>query len=78
MSLAEAAGLAATVTQKAFMDIKIGKKGEPKRVVIGLFGDVVPKTVENFAQLCTGQAGTGNNWMPLHYKGSTIHRIVQD
>ena len=46
--------------------------------MIGLFGDVVPKTVENFAKLCTGEAGTGNNWLPLHYKGNRMHRIVRD
>ena len=49
------------------------------RVVMELFADVVPKTVENFRALCTGEKGIGqNSGKPLHYKGSTFHRIIQD
>ena len=40
----------ATVTKKAFLDITIG--GKPAgRVVLGLFGNTAPKTVDNFASL---------------------------
>ena len=44
----------AKVTNKVFFDVEIG--GEVAgRIEMGLFGDVVPKTVENFRVLCTGK-----------------------
>merc|ERR1719191_833000 len=64
------------VTHKVFFDVKIGDEA-PARVTIGLFGDVVPKTVANFVKLCTGdsdkKSSTGG---ALAYKGSKFHRII--
>merc|ERR1739848_183237 len=60
-----------------FFDVSIG--GKPAgRIEFELFDDVVPKTAENFRALCTGEKGKGKSGKPLHYKGSTFHRIIPD
>ncbi|DBA03877.1 TPA: hypothetical protein N0F65_004567 [Lagenidium giganteum] len=58
-----------------FFDMTVGGK-DVGRMVIELRADVVPKTAENFRQLCTGEAGIGKSGKPLHYKGSHFHRII--
>ncbi|CAN7032183.1 hypothetical protein BRARA_H01166 [Brassica rapa] len=63
------------VTHRVFLDIDI--EGQRLgRIVIGLYGNVVPKTVENFRALCTGEKGQASSGKPLHYKGTQFHRIV--
>eukprot|EP00927_Polykrikos_kofoidii_P051923 TRINITY_DN456_c0_g1_i1.p1 TRINITY_DN456_c0_g1~~TRINITY_DN456_c0_g1_i1.p1 ORF type:complete len:198 (+),score=38.90 TRINITY_DN456_c0_g1_i1:95-688(+) len=63
------------VTHRVFFDVTIGDAA-PKRIVMGLFGEAVPKTVENFVSLCKGDKGTATTGVPLHYKGSSFHRII--
>ncbi|KAG5124959.1 hypothetical protein JHK82_031696 [Glycine max] len=55
------------VTHKVYFDVEINGK-EAGRIVMGLFGKAVPKTA--------GEKGTGKSGKPLHYKGSSFHRII--
>jgi peptidylprolyl isomerase len=65
----------AKVVTKVFFDITID--GKPSgRITIGLFDDVVPKTVANFKALCTGEKGMGTMGKQLTYKGSKFHRVI--
>jgi len=56
------------VTHKVYFYISIDGR-EAECVEIGLFGDVVPHTIQNFYELATHENGFG-------YKGSIFHRVI--
>ncbi|OXG32247.1 peptidyl-prolyl cis-trans isomerase A [Cryptococcus neoformans Ze90-1] len=51
-----------------YFDIAINSQ-PAGRITFKLFDDVVPKTAQNFRELCTGQNGFG-------YAGSGFHRVI--
>lgn len=61
---------------RVYLDISIGNRAIG-RAIFELYTDVVPKTAENFRALCTGEKGEGKLGKPLHYKGSTFHRVIK-
>ncbi|KAI8028076.1 Peptidyl-prolyl cis-trans isomerase CYP21-1 [Camellia lanceoleosa] len=63
------------ITHRVYLDVDIDKQ-RVGRIVIGLYGEAVPKTVENFRALCTGELGKSTSGKPLHYKGTPFHRII--
>ncbi|KAF7152224.1 hypothetical protein RHSIM_Rhsim01G0293800 [Rhododendron simsii] len=78
-SMASDLKLQAKVTTNCFFDVDIG--GEPVgRIVMGLFGDTVPKTVENFRALCTGKffLAIPSREKGYGYKGCSFHRIIKE
>jgi len=69
------------VTQECWLDLAVKDSNDSTnvlkegRVVIGLFGDIVPMTATNFAQLSKGMK---RDRQVMSYKNSPIHRIVRD
>merc|ERR1711920_766922 len=60
---------------KVFFDMTIGGQAAG-RITMELRADVAPKTAENFRALCTGEKGVGKSGKPLHFKGSSFHRVI--
>ena len=66
--------MVAAIASRVFFDVGIGKQNAG-RIIINLYADT-PKTSENFRALCTGEKGMGPSGKPLHYKGSSFHRVI--
>merc|ERR1711935_746001 len=60
-----------------FFDITIGGQAAG-RVTMELYANAVPKTADNFRALCTGEKGIGKSGKPLHFKGSSFHRVITE
>lgn len=67
--------VAPEVTHRVYLDVTIDGQ-QAGRIVVGLYGNVVPKTAENFRAICTGEKGKGRGGKNLHYKGIPFHRII--
>jgi peptidylprolyl isomerase len=63
------------ITNRVFFDVTVAGENVG-RIVIGLFGETVPLTAENFRALCTGEKGIGAQGKPLHFEGSKFHRVI--
>lgn len=66
------------VTDVAFFDITMGGI-TLGRIEIGLFGNIVPRTVKNFMALAQGfqiELNGKEGW--IGYKGTTFHRVIKD
>ena len=58
-----------------YFDMQVGE--DPAgRIEMELFAKHYPKTAENFRALCTGEKGVGRAGKPLHFKGSSFHRVI--
>jgi hypothetical protein len=63
----------AEITSRVYFDVSINDQ-PAGRIVMGMHGNVVPKTVKNFETLCQGTESMGN--LRLAFEGSSFHRII--
>jgi peptidyl-prolyl cis-trans isomerase B (cyclophilin B) len=58
------------ITQRVYMDVLIGDKAtaQPQRIVMGLYGDDMPRTVDNFVALVKNNG----------YAGTTFYRVLSE
>lgn len=69
-----------TITEEVYFDVEVKDLDGPGddyrgRFVVGLFGETAPMASMNFAAIAKGYKRGREH---LHYKGTKIHRIVQD
>ena len=63
------------MTTRVYFDIDINHR-PAGRIVMGLYGNIVPKTVKNFETLCAGTEVDKKTGSKLAYEGSSFHRII--
>lgn len=56
------------VTKRAYLDVQIGDNAPPGRIVIGLYGEELPKTTENFYKLAESNS----------YADTLFYRVISD
>lgn len=57
------------ITRRVYLDVAYGPNGgDTGRLVIGLYGDIMPKTTDNFEKLCASSA----------YAGTSFYRVISD
>eukprot|EP00980_Cylindrotheca_fusiformis_P006005 scaffold1284_cov108-Cylindrotheca_fusiformis.AAC.19 len=64
----------AKVTTRVYFDVDVDGY-EMGRIIMGLYGDVVPMTAKNFEALCRGDTPHPKG-IKLSYEGSHFHRII--
>ena len=66
-------------TQNPKVFFKVAANGKSiGEIVFELRADVVPKTAENFRQLCIGNSGKAPSGQPLTFKNTGFHRIIPE
>jgi peptidylprolyl isomerase len=64
------------ITNRVYFDMSIDGN-EVGQIIVGLYGNAVPKTVLNFETLAKGDT-THPRGRKLAYEGSTFHRVIPD
>lgn len=64
----------ATITSRVYLDVTIDQQ-PVGRIVLGLYGDVVPRTVANFEALCRGDT-VYDHRLRMCYQNTLFHRII--
>jgi cyclophilin family peptidyl-prolyl cis-trans isomerase len=66
------------ITKRVFLDVLLPGNDNPDRVIIGLFGDNLPRVVDNFVKLCDGVSVKRNDGTLLSYAGTSFYRVISD